>query len=219
MRVPTAVACAVAVAAPASAAGTLDQQWVDRDGIYSLGEINSGEDRAQTFTAGLTGLLDRVEVQVARGTGTANTTPTAPLRVELRRTIAGVPDTDDASVLASVTVPPSAVPQWVFEGPLLGVDFGDQAVPVAAGDVLAITLRSSTPDGRGYLWAADNDSPNDPYPGGEMYVRASFTNGVFSGRWTRTPPIRRTSTAASAPSSPSRSRARRLGWWARGFCC
>ena len=158
----------------AGAAGELDQQFIDLDGITTLPEVHGEYIYAQTFTVGKAGLLDRVELQLERRSG--DRVPTAPLVVELRRTVAGVPDATAGGVLAAVTVPALSVPLTVFREPFLGVDLGAQAVPVSVGDMLALSLRSDTLDDRGYFWAIDND---EHYARGEFFTLHPTTGGVF----------------------------------------
>ena len=84
----------------ASAVGTLDQQQTtgDPNGV----SVNSTVSAAQTFTAGLTGSLDRVDLFIGR-TGTPST-----LNVEIRNVDGS--GTPGATVLASLSVPASTVP-------------------------------------------------------------------------------------------------------------
>src|SRR5215204_5533036 len=100
MRAAVAGACAACVALPGTAlAGTLDQQQPNGEGA-SL-QIQNTQSLAQTFTAGLTGGLDQVDLKLS-GTG-----PTQPLIVEIRNSAAGSPG---GTVLASGSIPTSAAP-------------------------------------------------------------------------------------------------------------
>ena len=118
-------------------------------------------DIAQTFTVGLGGILGRVEVALSRLVDTAG-----PLNVEIRSTIAGLPDPLSASVVAEGVLTAADVPngpQFAF----VGVDLLSENFVVAPGDVLAIVLRSDTTAG-GYFWAF---TPGDPYAGGHGFFR------------------------------------------------
>jgi hypothetical protein len=166
--------CAVLfAAAPLRAAGTVDQQLIQQ-GAASLAGVSNGIDYAQTFTVGTSGLLDRIEAQVEKGSGAR--APTAPLIVEIRRTLAGVPDPSAGGVLASFTVPAAQVPGSAFQPPYLGVDLGAAAVPVASGDVLAVSLRSPSAEGRSYGWIMDE---SNRYKRGDLYIRSPDTAGQF----------------------------------------
>jgi hypothetical protein len=154
-------------------AGVLDQEHVDR-GATNLGEVSSTFSRAQTFTVGITGLLDRVDVQIGQDLGSA-TSPDAPLVVEIRRTEGGTPVSLPSGVLASVLVQPEQVPGSVFSE-LVAVELGAQSLPVTQGDVLAIAMRSQTAPARPYHWAFDE---NERYRPGDFYTRSAFSNDVF----------------------------------------
>ena len=163
----------------ARAAGPVDQELVVR-GAASMARVNTEFDLAQTFTVGQTGLLDRVEVQVEAPSSPA-LRPVAPLIVELRRTSDGLPDPSAAGVLATFSVPPASVPTSVFVEPMLGIDLAAQSLPVAAGDVLALGLRSdeTAVGGRGYQWALTTLNVQMRYPGGEMHSRPANTGDDY----------------------------------------
>ncbi len=95
----TAVAGAAAlIPAAGASAGTLDQQQT----LVTFGglQVDSTNSKAQTFTAGLTGQLDQVDLALS---GLSLTTP---LTVQIRDGSATAPG---ATVLASASVPTSAV--------------------------------------------------------------------------------------------------------------
>lgn len=134
-----------------------------------------GIDIAQTFTVGVGGLLASVDVAIAR----TSSDPVQPLTVEIRSTTAGAPNASSGSVLASVSIAASAVPDFggtTTMGPydlsqfaFLSVDLGSAGLLVSPGDVLALTFRSEALPG-GYGWAFSG--PN-PYAGGHGYFRAN----------------------------------------------
>src|SRR5438128_2024054 len=83
------VACAICLVAPGSAlAGTLDQQQTAATGPQA--EVYSNQDWAQTFTAGLSGGLDQVDLNLAQQILGASA-PTTPLTVQIQNVSGGVP--------------------------------------------------------------------------------------------------------------------------------
>ena len=150
-----AVICAACGLAPGTAlADTLDQQ---QPGGSSDVRVDSGESLAQTFTAGLTGPLDRVELLL----GALDDPPDATLTVEVRDVTGGSPG---GTVLASGSVAPSAVSStdaWIpiaFATP----------VPVTAGTQYSIVAYSSVGTSNSYFWAIDFP---DPYPAGATFYQ------------------------------------------------
>jgi hypothetical protein len=131
-RVPAivAVACAACALAPATAlAGTLDQQQTNTSGGYY--GIGSGQSWAQTFTAGLSGDVDRVDLPLQKVGD-----PTAPLIVEIRNASGGVPGT---TVLASESIPAAAV----GASPVFGAIGFLSPAAVVAGTQYSIVLWSA----------------------------------------------------------------------------
>jgi hypothetical protein len=150
--------CVASLLVPGAAlADTLDQQQPNGGSDV---RVDTGESIAQTFTAGLTGGLDRVELLL----GFPDSAPDAPLTVEIRGVSAGSPDT---TALASGSVPSSAVSStdaW------LPITFAT-AVPVTAGTKYSIVAYSSVNGTHSYFWAIDFP---DPYPaGGSFYSTVS----------------------------------------------
>lgn len=155
-----ATALVLGVAGSASA-GTLDQQQTDFS--VGTGTVDSGETPAQTFTAGLSGGIDQVDLHLeSHG-------PTTPLTVEIRNTSAGDPG---GTVLAGQSVPASSVPaapSWVT------FNFATPA-PVTAGTQYAIVASSSPVSmSQHYDWGY----------GGDSYAGGRFTYASPpSGPWT-----------------------------------
>jgi hypothetical protein len=147
------VACAACLLAPGLAlAGTLDQQQTSTGGAaFSIG---TNQTVAQTFTAGITGTIDEVDLHL----GYSVSAPTAPLTVEIRSASGGVPTN---TVLASSSIPASSAPA---SSAFVPVAFASQA-SVAAGTQYAIVASSATPAiTNNYEWT---DAPSaNPYPGG-----------------------------------------------------
>src|SRR5262249_3454150 len=128
-----AAACAV----PGSAmAGTLDQQQTI---VSNAPPLNFGASLAQTFTPGVSGALDEVDLftQVFGP-------PTIYLSVEIRDVNGGFPG---STVLATRNIPPSSVADFDF----FPITFAP-AVPVVAGTQYAIVAYSATPPLLPYAW-------------------------------------------------------------------
>jgi hypothetical protein len=160
------VACSAAlVLTPGTAlADTLDQQ--QPNGGSDVKVDTPDESLAQTFTAGLTGPLDRVELLL----GYPDSAPNAPLTVEIRDTSGGSPGT---TVLASGSVAASAVSAgdaWV------PVTFGT-ATPATAGTKYAIVAYSATDSSHSYFWAIDFP---DPYQAGGSFYSAAPPNSTWT---------------------------------------
>ena len=172
-RTSTCAAIAVAAAALAAPAGaataTLDQQQTGFNVTYSaLGpDIGTSIDRralVQTFTAGLTGDLDRVELRLQGGFANV----VEPLTVEIRDTApSGAPGGD---VLASASLAAADVPDCCVAGqPEVPVNFSAPPA-VTKGGEYAIVIYTS---GSGvYRWfgALRSFTPSIPdYTGGSAW--------------------------------------------------
>jgi hypothetical protein len=142
------------LAGPATAfAGTLDQQQTMSNTEAGL---FSGQTPAQTFTAGITGSLDRADL-LLRKVGD----PAEPLTVELRNAAGGQPGT---SVLASASIPMSALgtsPAFV------PVTF-DAPAAVKAGTQYALVAYTAHATNDCCGWAYQ-DATN-PYAGGAGFL-------------------------------------------------
>jgi hypothetical protein len=142
----------------AAATGTLDQSQAQTS-TPPMGSVAAGTQwTAQTFTAGLSGTLDQVDLCVMRVS-----TPDA-LTVQIQGVVGGVPS---GSVLASATVRDSDVAQE--SGGWLVVQLNPPAV-LSAGTQYAIVLSAPgglarPPSVRMYLW---NFVYGDPYPAGRV---------------------------------------------------
>jgi hypothetical protein len=150
---------AVLLVAPgtAKAQGTLDQSQTDGQGGWLV--ISGGTDVAQTFTAGRSGNLVRVDLLLQLTPGTL---PEEPLFVEIFGVSDGEPSGD---LLAATAIFPPAVPispDWrtlVFNRP----------APSSAGTQYAIVASArGVPPGQGYRWFF---GAGDPYPGGERLFK------------------------------------------------
>jgi hypothetical protein len=176
-------------------AGTLDQQQTDCCTAGST--LDATQSLAQTFTAGLSGGVDRVDLYL----GVPFATPTAPLSVEIRDASGGAPG---GTVLAGASVPASSVPV----GPgFVSIGFATPA-PVAAGTQYAIVAYSSTAASPYDWWDA---TTADPYAGGGPFFTATSPP---SGAWSPNtndfvfktyvvPAMTTTTTPAVTPAAPT----------------
>ncbi|MDX6616502.1 MAG: hypothetical protein QOD60_1593 [Solirubrobacterales bacterium] len=155
---------AACVLAPGAAlAGTLDQQQTDGSGGFV--SMYVGQSAAQTFTAGLSGGVDQVDLDL----GTSGGTPTAPLNVEIRDVSGGFPG---ILVLASHSVPAfSGAPAF------MSINFATPA-PVVAGTQYAIVAYSGADFSNVYTWSQSTTA--DPYAGGAGFRTLSSPP---SGAW------------------------------------
>jgi hypothetical protein len=148
-------ACAAGLVIPGAAlADTLDQQQPAGGNDV---RIQSDESLAQTFTAGLTGGLDRVELLL----GAPDSVPNVPLTIEIRDVSGGSPGT---SVLATGSVAPSAVSSTDAWVPITFTS----AVPVTAGTQYSIVAYSNVDNTHSYFWAI---AFADPYPAGANFFQ------------------------------------------------
>ena len=157
------VLLALGITAPAAQAGTIDQDTTDFFGA-SAERISGGESIAQTFTAGRSGLLDRVDLALFVAPGLI----TRPLTVQIRDVDAS--DAPGRTVLASadITADSIAHEDWT------PVSFGSPA-PVSAGTRYAIVAYMRYPGFAAFpdppfreqwLW----ESPTFGYAGGETFL-------------------------------------------------
>jgi hypothetical protein len=152
-----ATACAALAVVPGVAsAGTLDQQQTDDTAGFGVGATLS---IAQTFTAGITGDLDGVDLSLAK-----NNAPTVPLTVEIRDVFPGFIGT---TALASASIPASAV----AAGPLAFVAIAFATpVPVSTGSHYAIVVHANTAFPDTYSWG---HAGSDLYAGGTALTSAA----------------------------------------------
>lgn len=153
----------------AASAGTLDQQQPtagDPAGIVGPSS-SSPQSLAQTFTAGLSGLLDQVDLFLDDHFGPPSTT--GPLTVEIRDTTGGFPG---SIVLASASVPESSVP--TTPAAFVAVTFAAPAT-VSAGVQYAIVAYTGGFDV--YNWWTANA---DVYAGGQACRSLASPPGPWS---------------------------------------
>lgn len=130
------------------------------DGCAFPLETTGTTDRAQTFTVGVDGVLTRVDVHLTLDNA-------GDIAYDVRTTSGGIPNESNTIVLHADTFPGAT--QTGARYYLLSM--GPEGVPVQAGQVLAIALRSTT----AFQWNGRNDGA---YDGGRAYVRQK--TGVWS---------------------------------------
>jgi hypothetical protein len=147
------------------------EAFVNRQESPLLGGIFPVE-WAQTFTAGVTGDLWRVDLRVGR-----NLEVDQPLFMDIRTVNAGLPTESNlgSNILASMTIPASAVPIPQFYGYSDFTEFTfSSPAPVIAGEQYAIVLRSeqfsNPPSFLAYRLITASTS-FEAYTGGAAYVR------------------------------------------------
>ena len=144
-------------------AGTLDQQQLNDEGGDTY--VDSEQSLSETFTAGVTGQLDRVDLDLR-----VLNAPTLPMTVEIRNVTADLPG---STVLASQDVGPSGIIGG-FE--FIPIVFAAPA-SVASGTQYAIVAYSATVSPVDYSWAR---SFGKLYPGGSaFYVETSPPSTVW----------------------------------------
>ncbi len=166
LMVCTVVAAGLLVSSAVQAGVVLDQFQVSPDVGFALSVVNPAwgveYSRAQTFTAGISGLLDHIDLGNTSDGGT--TAPSVPI-VEIRDTVAGQPG---PTVLGSVTAAgPGPMHGW------LTIDFLSENVTLTSGQMYAIVFFPSESPGVvavGVRW--------DPlsYPSGAFWTG---TDGVW----------------------------------------
>jgi hypothetical protein len=174
-------------AAPASA-GTLDQQQTSQNSSIGL---SSSQSPAQTFTAGISGRLDRVDLWLEK-----SATLPSPVTVEIRNTSAAEPGN---TVLAAASVPDSAI--GLSPGSFVAITFAAPP-PVAVGTQYAIVAYNSAnvarwryqntgnPYSRGAAFVSGDDLPPDmgfsEIPGADMAFKTYVLTPQPTGKPTAT---------------------------------
>lgn len=147
--------------------GTLDQSCVVVPPILLTHGIQGDTStKIQTFTAGTTGTMDQIGLQL-RQSGT----PNADLEIYIHRATA-----DDYHVLgtlmASMTVPYTTFPydSATYADVVTVIDLGGQAFDVVSGERFAIHLASAASGTGMYSWSYADDAN---YAGGKGYQAGS----------------------------------------------
>jgi hypothetical protein len=153
-----------------ASAGTLDQQQTTF-GALSSGAINSSESLAQTFTAGITGRVDQVDLVLSKFFS-----PTDPVRLEIRNVAGGSPGN---TVLGSASIPISAIPADP-NAAFVSTTFAAPAAVTAGTQYALVAWNTDMAGNVGWSYQLSTN----PYPGG-----AAFNNGSGppSGDWNMPP--------------------------------
>jgi Ca2+-binding RTX toxin-like protein len=147
--------------AAAQAAPVLDQSQEDISGAaFAIGQLNGPQSLAQTFTAGLSGTLDEVDLYLQPAGGTDAIT------VEIRTVSANVPTN---VVLATATIPAARV-----TGGFVTVAFAAPAA-VHAGTAYAIVAYTPAPSLYGWRGTLTNS-----YAGGSLVVSGATPPTTWS---------------------------------------
>jgi hypothetical protein len=159
----TAGAAAALMPATGASAGILDQQQT----LSNFGglEVDSNDSKAQTFTAGLTGQLDQIDLALS------GMSVTTPLAVQIRDGSATGPG---ETVLASASVPTSAVTSTESFVP---ITFPAPASVTAGTQYSIVALNDSS----GWFWYAGQAAPDSAYVGGRLYGSPNGPPGT--GPW------------------------------------
>ena len=185
------VVIALVPPAAAHAAGTLDQQQTDTASnpayIESIdaGAVTINESHAQTFTAGVSGRLEPVDLPLAGGAAD-------PLIVEIRDTTGGAP----GAVLVSASVPASSVPDQGFQW--VAITF-DAPASVRSGTQYAIVAHTVDGWPGGYAWFG---SQGDTYAGGGAWSNLT-TSPSFTAHWAGGFDDQAFKTFVTAPDTPT----------------
>jgi len=130
-------------------------------------DSGSGPDRAQTFTVGITGRLTRLDLQLYE-----ESTPVAPLYIQIRPTTGGAPVEESTSALAGFAIIPGEI--GTLPGEWATFDLTTFDIQVQKGDVLAIVLQS---DDERWNWQGEGA---DGYDDGNTFVRVAPTFPTFT---------------------------------------
>lgn len=134
---------------------------IDQQVIESLLGTQTSGTLAQTFTVGVSGELDSVELLLrSDGSRTFDIRPTDAT---------GIPSTDDESALFSTVLPGSSDQPFTYV-----VDVSAAAIHVNQGDVLAIVLSPADASTGIVRWASGSSTAN-PYAGGQGFTRNQNT--------------------------------------------
>lgn len=158
------------LAAPARAA-VLDQQYDFSSSVANTTNGNLGE-VGQTFTVGIAGTLDQIDVRMFRLSGIFD--PTGDPILSIYSTSGGLPT---GSPLATATVPEASVPLNPVGTPaFVSFDVSAAGLLVNPGDVLAFAIRTTSEVGP-YWLITDQGQPIE-YAGGAAVSR--FPPGAWS---------------------------------------
>lgn len=135
-------------------------------------DVGASQTLAQTFVAGVTGVLNTAEVQLRKiwlGSGF----PQDDVYLDVMSTANGLPD----AILATAVIAGGDVaPLNKMNTGFVSVDLSTYGIDVVAGELFALALRE--PANRGYAWLY---ADGDPYPCGNVYSYGIATTPTWSG--------------------------------------
>jgi hypothetical protein len=163
LLITAGAAAAALIPAAGASAGILDQQQT----LSNFGglQVDSTHSKAQTFTAGLTGQLDQVDLALS------GMSVTTPMTVQIRDGSATAPGD---TVLASASVPTSAVASTESFVP---ITFAAPASVTAGTQYSIVALNDSS----GWFWYSGQAAPDSAYVGGRFYGSPNGPPGT--GPW------------------------------------
>jgi hypothetical protein len=155
-----------AAAGSARAAVVLDQSNTGGNSAFGAAIFGNfgGQSMAQTFTVGIGGILDHVDVYMEGVRGS----PAANLELDVVNVAAGLPG---ATILASTSIAPGALLANAFNT----FDVSAANLAVTAGEALAFVVRTAATLSNDYIMQGFD--PN--YAAGTAYVAS------FGGGWTQ----------------------------------
>ncbi|MEM6853828.1 MAG: PEP-CTERM sorting domain-containing protein [Planctomycetota bacterium] len=154
----------LSLAPSVDATTVLDQAFDARaTGVDGSTSIQSGQVVYQTFTAGVTGKLDSIDLQVLQS---SSGTPAGNLVVDILGTASGTPDL--TNVLGSGSVVGTTLPPPSFDdGQFTNIDLSAAGIDVTVGEVLAFRVR---PELAGDFFSlVDRDGLPPDYAGGSLF--------------------------------------------------
>jgi hypothetical protein len=128
----------------------------------------TNQERAQTFTVGLTGDLTRIDVFIQRNSGSVGN-----LFADIRTVDAS--DHPIAGNLRTLTIPAANVPTFPDPVGFFTLDFSANPLPIQSGNHFAVVLHCSAGD-VAMLWLGSNANP---YPGGHGQEQQIGSHGWF----------------------------------------
>ncbi len=152
------------ISSQANSAVVLDQAYVPPTPPPAVTGFGAGEYAAQTFTVGVAGTLDHVDVLMHE-----SSTGSGDLAIDIRPTSGGVPVENNALVLASGSIASASFPQFPPDQSFawVSLDVSAANIYVMPGEVLAISMTPASSDGA-FGWAGSSFSG---YVRGQTFAR------------------------------------------------
>jgi hypothetical protein len=162
-RICLALAIFTLSVATAQAVAILDQEYDFQSSVANSTNGNVGE-IGQTFTVGIAGTLDHIEVLMFRLGGIFD--PTGDPILSVYATSAGLPT---GAPLATATVPEANVP--FTTAAFVSFDVNSAAIPVGLGDVLAFAISTTSEVGPYFLLTHGDTGQPEDYAAGTVVSR------------------------------------------------